>query len=176
MVSNFLQAKVMTTLWNMFQIVSMRGQSTVHCCIQMKIAIPQGHASSASYSFKTALNSSLYCIPGWMISDDVTLLQRITQIFPLKAAPGTPSIFHGTENSWVKTQLPLADTRYFLRWLYVLHIWISAWCLLALCCWGQNFELGFRNLILASAATMSLTLNKGYATSCIQLKKKVIYL
>lgn len=117
--SNFLQAEVMTTLWNMFQLVSTRGQSTVHCYIQMKIAIPQGPASSASYSLKTALNSSLHCVPGWMICDDVTLLQRIAQIFPLKAAPGPPSIFHGTENSQVKTQLPLAGARYFLRWLYV---------------------------------------------------------
>lgn len=97
--SNFLQAEVMTTLWNMFQLVSTRGQSTVHCYIQMKIAIPQGPASSASYSLKTALNSSLHCVPGWMICDYVTLLQRIAQIFPLKAAPGPPSIFHGTENS-----------------------------------------------------------------------------
>lgn len=116
--SNFLQAEVMTTLWNMFQRVSTRGQSTVHCSIQMKISIPRGPVSSASYSFKTALNSSLYCVPGWMICDDVTLLQRIAQIFPLKAAPGPPSIFHGRENSWVKTQ-PLADAKYFLRWLYV---------------------------------------------------------
>lgn len=47
------------------------------------------------------------------------LLQCITKIFHLSVAPGPSSIFYGTENLWMKTQLLLPGAKYVLRLLYV---------------------------------------------------------
>lgn len=118
--STFLQVEVMTTLWNMCQLFSMRGQTLFIATFKWKLPFHQGllhqpatHSKQHSILHFTAFQA------GWSVMMWLTLLQRIAQIFPLKAAPGPPSIFHGTENSWVKTQLPLADAKYFLRWFYV---------------------------------------------------------
>lgn len=137
--SNFLQAEVMTLMWVCFK------WRPKHFIAAFKWKLPfTGPCFISRLLIHSSTSSSLYCIPSWMICGDVIPLQCIAQIFHLNAAPGPSSIFYGTENSWVKTQLPLADAKYFLRWLFAPTYGFLHGGHYALCCRGQNFELDMR--------------------------------
>lgn len=117
--TNYFQAEVRAIMW-IYSSVFQLEVKTLFAAFKGKLPLHRTLLRHpVSHSFKDSTSSLPHCLPGWMICDDI-LLQCIAQIFHLNAAPGPSSIFYGTEYSWIKPeQLPLADAKFFLRWLCI---------------------------------------------------------
>lgn len=111
--TNYFQAEVRAIMWIYSSMFQLGVQRLLFAAFKRKLPLHGTPFLSVSYS-KTALVLYSIAFPGWMICDDMIVLQCITQIFHLNAAPGPSSIFYGTENSWIKPeQLSLADAKFF---------------------------------------------------------------